>query len=93
MGFAALYGFLWTKESEAAFANYRLWESLGFIVAFATQNYLCTDVKIYICMAFICAGMLLYGMVEVSYRRQHSGATQQQQQHQGVANEEFNTKI
>lgn len=92
-GFTALYGFLWTKESEAAFANYRLWESLGFIVAFATQNYLCTHVKIYICMVFLCAGMLLYGVVEVSFRREHNGATQQQQQHRGVTNEGFNTKI
>ncbi|WAR12257.1 UN93A-like protein [Mya arenaria] len=65
----ALYGFLWTKNSEAAFANYRLWESMGFIIAFALQDFLCTYVKIYICLGFLCLGMLLYGVVEVSYRR------------------------
>lgn len=65
----ALYGMLWTKDSEAAFANYRLWESIGFIIAFACQNFLCTNVKIYICLAFLCVGMLLYGTVEISYRR------------------------
>lgn len=70
----ALYGFLWTKDSEAAFANYRLWESLGFIIAFATQNFLCTNVKIYICLAFLVVGMYLYGVVEFSYRRKDDSA-------------------
>lgn len=67
----ALYGFLWTTNSEAAFANYRLWESLGFIIAFATQNFLCTNIKIYICIAFLCVGMLSYAIVEVLFRRKH----------------------
>ncbi|XP_045191368.1 protein unc-93 homolog A-like [Mercenaria mercenaria] len=67
----ALYGMLWTKDSEAAFANYRLWESLGFIIAFACQNFLCTNVKIYICMGFLCVGMMLYGVVEIAHRRDH----------------------
>lgn len=65
----ALYGMLWTKDSEAAFANYRLWESLGFIIAFACQNFLCTNIKIYICLGFLCVGMLLYGVVEIAHRR------------------------
>jgi len=69
-----LYGFLWTSDSEAAFANYRLWESLGFIIAFASQNYLCTHVKIYICMVFLVVGMYLYGVVEFSYRRKDDSA-------------------
>ena len=71
--FPALYGFLWTKESEAAFANYRLWESLGFIIAFACQSYLCTDIKIYMCMGFLCLGMVLYAVVEVLYRSRSKG--------------------
>ena len=66
---SALYGMLWTKDSEAAFANYFLWESIGFIIAFACQNFLCTNVKIYICLGFLCVGMLLYGVVEIVYKR------------------------
>jgi len=65
----ALYGMLWTKDSESAFANYRLWESLGFIIAFASQGYLCTNVKLYIAMGFLVVGMLGYGTVEIAYRR------------------------
>ncbi|XP_052248265.1 protein unc-93 homolog A-like isoform X2 [Dreissena polymorpha] len=65
----ALYGFLWTKDSEAAFSNYRLWESMGFMIAFALQNILRTDVKIYICMAFLVLGMFQYAIVEVLHRR------------------------
>jgi hypothetical protein len=33
----ALYGVLFAKNEEAAFSNYRLWESLGFLFAFLTQ--------------------------------------------------------
>ena len=33
----ALYGVLFASKEEAAFSNYRLWESIGFIVAFVTQ--------------------------------------------------------
>ncbi|XP_023320214.1 UNC93-like protein isoform X2 [Eurytemora carolleeae] len=33
----ALYGNIFASDEEAAFSNYRLWESLGFLVAFVTQ--------------------------------------------------------
>ncbi|KAL3858705.1 hypothetical protein ACJMK2_008966 [Sinanodonta woodiana] len=65
----ALYGFLFTKNTEAAFANYRLWESIGFIIAFGYSGYLITRIKLYLCLAFLCVGMLFYGTVEVAYRR------------------------
>ena len=65
---SALYGFLFTSNSEAAFANYRLWESVGFIIAFACQNYLCTNVKIYMALAFLVVGMWEYLQVEITYR-------------------------
>ena len=64
----ALYGFLWTSNPEAAFANYRLWESLGFIITFASQGYLCTHIKLYICFGFLCFGMWNYAVVEIFYR-------------------------
>eukprot|EP00397_Hematodinium_sp_SG-2012_P021074 GEMP01021748.1.p1 GENE.GEMP01021748.1~~GEMP01021748.1.p1 ORF type:complete len:488 (+),score=105.76 GEMP01021748.1:182-1645(+) len=32
----AFYGVLFTNNEEAAFANYRLWESLGFLMAFVS---------------------------------------------------------
>ena len=33
----ALYGVLFASDEEAAFSNYRLWESMGFLLAFITQ--------------------------------------------------------
>ena len=72
--FSALYGWLFTDNPEAAFANYRLWESVGFIMAFGYSSFQCTDVKIYICMGFLTVGMILYGVVEVIHRRGSSNS-------------------
>ncbi|KAL4235032.1 unc-93 A [Mactra antiquata] len=65
----ALYGYLFTDSAEAAFANYRLWESVGFIIAFAYSSYICTGIKIYVCIGVLNIGMLLYGVVEFLDRR------------------------
>ncbi|CAH1778622.1 unnamed protein product [Owenia fusiformis] len=68
----ALYGFLFTDQSEAAFANYRMWESIGFIMAFAYSNWICITVKIYILMGFLTVGMLGYFIVEWRQRKHRS---------------------
>ncbi|XP_041107494.1 protein unc-93 homolog A isoform X2 [Polyodon spathula] len=60
----ALYGVLFEEHKEAAFANYRLWESVGFVIAFGYSNYLCVDVKLYVVLAVLVVGMVLYGCVE-----------------------------
>ncbi|KAK1170739.1 hypothetical protein AOXY_G7665 [Acipenser oxyrinchus oxyrinchus] len=60
----ALYGVLFEKHMEAAFANYRLWESVGFVIAFGYSSYLCVDVKLYVVLAVLVVGMVLYGCVE-----------------------------
>ena len=33
----ALYGVVFANSEEAAFSNYRLWESMGFLFSFLTQ--------------------------------------------------------
>ncbi len=68
---AALYGCLFTQESEAAFSNYRMWESLGFIIAFAYSNYICTSVKLYILISVLSIGMIGYFIVEWLHRKEH----------------------
>jgi len=65
----ALYGWLFRDNPEAAFSNYRLWESIGFIAAFGYSFNLCTDIKLYICMGNLVIGMALYAVVEFMYRR------------------------
>ncbi|CAM1309378.1 unc-93 (predicted) [Pycnogonum litorale] len=64
----SLYGVLFSKDEEAAFSNYRLWESLGFIIAFAYNNYICVTVKLYVLIAFLAIRMLGYIVMEVKIR-------------------------
>ncbi|KAI0227956.1 hypothetical protein LSAT2_021555 [Lamellibrachia satsuma] len=65
----ALYGTIFSDESEAAFSNYRMWESLGFIIAFAYSNYLCTNVKLYILTTILVIGMAGYIYVEITMKQ------------------------
>ncbi|KAL8590617.1 hypothetical protein ACOMHN_011053 [Nucella lapillus] len=68
----ALYGALFTDNTEAAFANYRLWESAGFVMTYAYQNSLKTAYKLYVCLAFLGIGMLGYAVVEITEKRKQS---------------------
>nr|XP_006625794.1 PREDICTED: protein unc-93 homolog A isoform X1 [Lepisosteus oculatus] len=60
----ALYGVLFHEHKEAAFANYRLWESVGFVIAFAYSNLICLDIKLYVLIGVLVVSMALYGLVE-----------------------------
>ncbi|KAG7460982.1 hypothetical protein MATL_G00204680 [Megalops atlanticus] len=60
----ALYGVLFPNHKEAAFANYRMWESVGFVIAFAYSNFICLDTKLYILIAVLILSMVLYVWVE-----------------------------
>jgi len=53
-------------ETPAAFANFRLWQSLGFVIPFAYSNFLCTDVKLYILTTMLVLGMT--GCIIVEFR-------------------------
>lgn len=59
-----LYGVLFDKDKEAAFANYRLWEALGFVIAFGYSTFLCVSFKLYVLLAVLCLAMLAYAVVE-----------------------------
>ncbi|XP_068926523.1 protein unc-93 homolog A-like [Petaurus breviceps papuanus] len=61
----AIYGVLFMKNKEAAFANYRLWESLGFVIAFGYSTFLCVNIKLYIVLVVLILSMVTYGTVEV----------------------------
>ncbi|XP_061099894.1 protein unc-93 homolog A-like [Conger conger] len=60
----ALYGVLFSQQKEAAFANYRMWESVGFVIAFAYSNFICLNTKLYVLIAVLILSMVLYGWVE-----------------------------
>merc|ERR1712106_790422 len=61
----ALYGVLFASDEEAAFSNYRLWESMGFLLAFITQACgVCVFPKILLTIVFLSIGMGCYFIVE-----------------------------
>ncbi|XP_075940033.1 protein unc-93 homolog A [Anarhichas minor] len=60
----ALYGILFPRDKEAAFANYRMWESLGFVIAFAYSTFICLEYKLYILMAVLLLTVITYPIVE-----------------------------
>ncbi|XP_034999942.2 protein unc-93 homolog A [Hippoglossus stenolepis] len=60
----ALYGVLFSADKEAAFANYRMWESLGFVIAFAYSTFLCLEYKLYILLAVLLLTVVTYPIVE-----------------------------
>ncbi|XP_018010588.1 UNC93-like protein isoform X2 [Hyalella azteca] len=60
----AFYGIIFPGEAEAAFSNYRMWESIGFIITFVTNSTICIDTKLYIVIGFLSAGMTGYFIIE-----------------------------
>ncbi|XP_063607086.1 protein unc-93 homolog A-like [Penaeus indicus] len=55
--------------SEASFSNYRLWESLGFVIAYASSTVLCVDSKVTVLLVFLLLGIVGYYVIEVVERR------------------------
>ncbi|XP_070233137.1 protein unc-93 homolog A isoform X4 [Bos mutus] len=69
----ALFGVLFEKNKEAAFANYRLWEALGFVIAFGYSTFLCVSIKLYVLLGVLSAAMAAYGAVEYTESRKADG--------------------
>ncbi|CAH2217480.1 jg25439, partial [Pararge aegeria aegeria] len=64
-----LYGVLFRRNKEAAFSNYRLWESAGFVVAYAYSTHLCARMKLYVLMVALLVGVAGYIIVEILHKR------------------------
>ncbi|KAI4462348.1 unc-93 related [Holotrichia oblita] len=65
----ALSGILFPGEEEAAYSNFRLWESTGSAITYVYNPYLCTNVKIYLLLGLLLIGVTGYTIVEVSEHR------------------------
>lgn len=83
---AALYGILFPRDKEAAFANYRMWESLGFVISFAYSTFLCLEYKLYIMLGVLVLTAATYPIVE-RHEHLHAALTQED------ANKNAGTKI
>lgn len=64
----AFYGVIFPGKAEAAFSNYRLWESVGFIITFACSTVLYIYSKIVIVLVFISLGIVGYYCIETIER-------------------------
>ena len=62
----SIYGVLFQSNQEAAFSNFRLWESLGFFFSYAYSNYFCTNVKLYLLLIYLTIGILGYLAIEIN---------------------------
>ncbi|KAK7043279.1 Ion channel regulatory protein UNC-93 [Halocaridina rubra] len=60
----SLYGVIFPGQSAAAFSNYRLWESLGFAIAYICSTILCVNSKITVLIVFLASGMTGYYIIE-----------------------------
>lgn len=60
----SFYGVIFPAEEEAAFSNYRLWESLGFAIAFAYSSSICVNAKLWVLVGVLIAGMTGYLFIE-----------------------------
>ncbi|KYN36192.1 UNC93-like protein [Trachymyrmex septentrionalis] len=60
----ALSGILFPGREEAAFANFRLWESTGSVITYVYSPYLCTCTKLYLLIGILCVGMSGFGVIE-----------------------------
>ncbi|XP_063825730.1 UNC93-like protein [Ostrinia nubilalis] len=65
----AYYGILFPGREEAAFANFRLWESVGYIIAYVISPYLRTSEKTYLMFTMMIVGVTMYFTVEYRERR------------------------
>ncbi|XP_066987251.1 LOW QUALITY PROTEIN: protein unc-93 homolog A-like [Macrobrachium rosenbergii] len=65
----SLYGVIFPGESAAGFSNYRLWESLGFFIAYVCSTVLCINEKITILFVLLIPGMTFYYVIEILEKR------------------------
>ncbi|XP_057311199.1 protein unc-93 homolog A-like isoform X2 [Hydractinia symbiolongicarpus] len=68
----AHFGVLFHSNKEISFSIYKLFQSLGFMVAFAYGDYLCVSHKLYILVCVLIISVVLYGVVEWSERKKNT---------------------
>ena len=67
--FPALFGILFSDNQEAAFAVYRMCQSLGFAAAFGYSYFLCVRIKVYILGGVLIVSLVFYTAVEFKYQQ------------------------
>jgi len=65
----SFYGVLFVDNNEAAFSNYRLWESTGFVIFYIITPYIRIRSSLIILLIFLTLGMIGYGTTEYRFRK------------------------
>jgi hypothetical protein len=65
----SFYGVLFIDHEEAAFSNYRLWESTGFVIFYIITPYIRLRLSLIILLIFLTLGMMGYGKTEYRLRK------------------------
>ncbi|XP_041979540.1 UNC93-like protein [Aricia agestis] len=66
----AFSGCLFPGREEASFSNFRLWESVGYIIAYVISPHLRTSTKTYLMFGGMILGLALYYVVEYRQSRE-----------------------
>ncbi|XP_065194173.1 protein unc-93 homolog A-like [Sycon ciliatum] len=65
-----VFGIIFARDQESAFANYRLWQSAGFCISFAYGNALEMPVKLWILVGVLSVSVTLYIVSEIRWYRE-----------------------
>lgn len=67
----SFYSVLFSENNEAAFSNYRLWESTGFVIFYIITPYIRIRLALIILINFLTIGMIGYGIIEYRLRKKN----------------------
>ncbi|XP_041979541.1 UNC93-like protein [Aricia agestis] len=70
---------LFPGREEAAYCNFSLWESMGFIIAYITSPYLRISTKIYIQIVLMVVGVAFYFVVEYRQKQKQKREAEKSQ--------------
>ncbi|KAK3595784.1 hypothetical protein CHS0354_025421 [Potamilus streckersoni] len=65
----ALIGSIFSDQQEPAYANLRMWQALGFTVAYMYSNFLCESDKLYIIASVLVLSVILLNVVELRVKK------------------------
>lgn len=72
----AFYGVIFAEKDEAAFSNYRLWESTGFVIFYIITPYIRVRIALIILLICLTLGMIGYAITEYRLRKRSTKSNQ-----------------
>ena len=74
---SALIGSVFSNNQEPAYANLRMFQALGFTIAYVYSKFLCEYIKLYIAAGFVVMAVILQSVVEIRVKRSDMKTLQQ----------------